>query len=102
MAELCPHCDFASGQRGMDRCSRCNGTGRLPRYSHDYACTLSDGTPYRLGIVRGSSGREVHVEDAERIVTLLHADDALAEKNWLVAFMLPPPADWVSGEVKHG
>ncbi|MDR2891564.1 MAG: hypothetical protein LBV80_00535 [Deltaproteobacteria bacterium] len=25
----CPHCDFSSGQRGMDRCSHCDGTGRV-------------------------------------------------------------------------
>lgn len=23
----CHHCDFGSGQRGMDRCSKCGGTG---------------------------------------------------------------------------
>ncbi len=25
----CPHCDFSSGQRGMERCSHCNGMGRV-------------------------------------------------------------------------
>lgn len=25
----CPHCDFSSGQRGMDRCTKCDGTGRI-------------------------------------------------------------------------
>lgn len=23
----CHHCDFGSGMRGMDRCSKCDGTG---------------------------------------------------------------------------
>ena len=23
----CHHCDFGSGQRGMDRCGKCDGTG---------------------------------------------------------------------------
>ena len=31
MADLkvfqCIHCDFGSGQRGVDRCGKCNGTG---------------------------------------------------------------------------
>ena len=25
----CSHCDFGSGQRGMDRCSKCDGTGSV-------------------------------------------------------------------------
>lgn len=25
----CPHCDFSSGQRGMDRCGLCKGTGSV-------------------------------------------------------------------------
>lgn len=25
----CWHCDFGSGQRGCDRCSKCDGTGRV-------------------------------------------------------------------------
>lgn len=28
-ARQCPHCDFGSGQRGMDRCGRCDGTGSV-------------------------------------------------------------------------
>lgn len=24
----CHHCDFGSGRRGMDRCSKCDGTGQ--------------------------------------------------------------------------
>lgn len=26
---VCPHCDFGSGRRGMDRCSRCEETGSV-------------------------------------------------------------------------
>ena len=26
-ARQCRHCDFGSGQRGMDRCAKCDGTG---------------------------------------------------------------------------
>jgi ribosomal protein L37AE/L43A len=25
----CPHCDFSCGQRGMDRCHVCDGTGSV-------------------------------------------------------------------------
>lgn len=25
----CPYCDFGSGQRGMDSCGKCDGTGSL-------------------------------------------------------------------------
>lgn len=25
----CPFCDFSSGQRGMDRCAKCDGTGSV-------------------------------------------------------------------------
>lgn len=28
-ASGCGHCDFGSGSRGMDRCSRCDGTGSV-------------------------------------------------------------------------
>lgn len=24
---ICPHCDFGTGMRGMDRCSKCDGIG---------------------------------------------------------------------------
>ncbi len=68
------------------------------RYSHDYNCSI-EGIPYRLGVLRASSQREVHVEDAERVFDALHADLALAERNWLVLFMLPHPADWVSDRI---
>lgn len=27
----CMHCDFASGYRGMDRCTKCDGTGSVFR-----------------------------------------------------------------------
>lgn len=27
----CPGCDFGFGQRGMDRCSKCNGIGSVFR-----------------------------------------------------------------------
>ncbi len=66
------------------------------RYSHDYACALTDGTPYRLGVRRGSSDREVHVEDADRILDRLEADPGLAAANWLVVFMLPDPCEYIS------
>ncbi len=28
-ARHCPHCDFSSGHRGMDRCHICDGTGSV-------------------------------------------------------------------------
>ena len=27
--QVCPHCDFGSGQRGMDRCAKCDGSGSV-------------------------------------------------------------------------
>lgn len=30
-AYQCPHCDFGTGQRGMDSCGRCDGTGSIFR-----------------------------------------------------------------------
>jgi hypothetical protein len=29
VAQRCHHCDFSSGQRGMDMCSKCDGSGGL-------------------------------------------------------------------------
>lgn len=29
--EYCDRCDFSSGQRGMDRCAECDGTGSIFR-----------------------------------------------------------------------
>jgi hypothetical protein len=28
-AYQCGHCDFGTGQRGMDRCAKCDGTGSV-------------------------------------------------------------------------
>jgi len=28
-AVRCPHCDFGTGQRGMDRCAKCSGVGSV-------------------------------------------------------------------------
>lgn len=38
--ETCPHCDFGSGQRGMDSCGKCRGTGSVfrvvnPKHPHE-------------------------------------------------------------------
>lgn len=32
----CVHCDFSSGQRGMDTCGKCDGTGSLLAYHGRY------------------------------------------------------------------
>lgn len=31
LLQACPHCDFSCGQRGMDRCGKCDGTGAIYR-----------------------------------------------------------------------
>ncbi len=45
----CNHCDFHSGQRGMDRCAKCGGTGsqllaanqRFPNTEQGYKAAIA-------------------------------------------------------------
>jgi len=62
----------------------------MSAYSHDYACTLTDGTPYRIAVLRGSGGREIHDDDADRLIELFKAKPELAEANWLTVHMIGP------------
>lgn len=40
---MCRYCDFASGRRGMDRCSKCGGTGwQLHYYDGRYVLVFPD------------------------------------------------------------
>ena len=39
----CPHCDFGSGQRGMDRCARCDGIGSVFRVAGKTFLNTRDG-----------------------------------------------------------
>jgi len=56
-----------------------------------FDCTLTDGTPYRLAVRRGSTDREVHEDDADRLLALFSANRDLAEANWLTAMMITIP-----------
>lgn len=39
----CPHCDFSGGTRGMDRCSKCDGTGSVFRVGGRYYPNTKEG-----------------------------------------------------------
>jgi len=43
MAQGCHRCDFGSGQRGMDRCATCDGTGSVFRVGAHYYPNTEDG-----------------------------------------------------------
>jgi len=42
-ARHCPHCDFSCGQRGMDRCHICDGTGSVFLVNGKYYPNTKDG-----------------------------------------------------------
>lgn len=57
-------------------------------YSHSYDCTLTDGTPFRIAVLRGTGEREVHDADADRLLALFGEQPHLLESNWLTALMI--------------
>lgn len=43
MPGVCPHCDFGTGQRGMDSCGKCQGTGSIFRVKGKLYPNTEDG-----------------------------------------------------------
>lgn len=43
LGATCPYCDFASDKKGMDRCTKCNGTGSVLHANNKQFPNTEDG-----------------------------------------------------------
>ena len=81
----CHHCDFGSGRRGMDRCSKCDGTGQQwARGGSRFVGTASGFFALLdycdLAVVPKEPTEEM-VEDAAKAI---HDTDVMADTSWPV------------------
>jgi hypothetical protein len=54
VAYECGHCDFGTGRRGMDRCSKCDGTGSYLKFGGKKYENSRDGYKAALDAVRAA------------------------------------------------